>query len=86
MITLFEGQDYAERCWLVQADIGEDGRISVSFKASKGSKVRLNQRTVWFNGAWDLSEEWIPKTPAPVPDFILRNVVDELKKLETPTN
>jgi hypothetical protein len=86
MITLFEGQDYAERYWLVQADIGEDGRISVSFKASKGTKVRLNQTTAWSNGAWDLSEEWIPKTPAPVPDFILRAVVNGLQELETSAN
>lgn len=80
--VLYTGTDATQRSWAITYRL-EDGQLTVRFICwrSSGASKALDQTCAWGKEGWDISRPWLPRSPAPVPGFILRMVERQLKQL-----
>ncbi len=84
MITpqmLFNRTDHASRQWHITARTYND-QLIVTFICwrANGRGKALDQTAAWSADGWDM-ERWFPRSPAPVPEAILKAVERQLTEL-----
>lgn len=85
---LFQGEDHANRRWLVTARPGKTGNpsrpatlVSLRCLSQRGVKV-LDQTGAWHPiDGWDMTR-WFPASPRPVPAAVLTEVMNRLANLQ----
>ncbi len=80
--TLFNDTDHTGRRWLITAR-HYDGKVLVNFRCwnANGRSKALDQTAAWRPEGWSLARPWLPTSPRPVPEKILRDVERQLKEL-----